>query len=497
MQSLEFAPKLDWSKAQEYRRKEAHTLTVARNTGLRDEAREYSDLLRQDPIYQAAQTLTFQHRWEHLAKKVPEFSLETWEKTGRVLSGINNGVKAALFADIALTTRPSTYMSTEDITAHFKELFAGTQLLEAFGRNTKGHVIKICQESLCDVGLLTAKYSVAGELIGFGVTEEGLNSGLPHALRLLAWENAINQSARPILGEIHTKGETRAPFNSARILEYLFHHPYNVREVDLIDAIGVAYTTANSTLGRFNTLGLVDYKVVNPRTAGSPLEFAWDTNTTNIKFRQTQYFINAHKFQDAVITVIQQKGLVNQRRFSIADIAQQLPEKIRRNWKEKSLRHEISKILTGLTTDGFLQRVNDFKGGEKQSDIALFQKGRSFFFHIILPTLLESPPQPLTNPSKLAQASAKLYYPHSSSNKQREHQNNTQRLVQAIGEGIQTARELAEILKLSVDAVRKILSPHIKGSFEVIVEVGSQPVIIIRTKKKGVWYHSLKNPHSE
>lgn len=345
------------------------------------------------------------------------------------------------------------------------------------------------------MGVLTAKYSFAGELIGFGVTDEGLESGLPHALRLLAWEHTMQESTYPILGQTNSPGETRAPFNSARILEYLFRHPYNARTTDLVDSLGLGGKTAPVALKRFDAFGLVHYKAITLHTSKVPLEYVWDTSRD---LGRAQYIETSHKLQDAVVTVIGQKGLVSHPRFSIGDIVQQLPEEITRRWKEKSLREHISKILSGFAKEGFLQRVDDFKGGEKQSDISLTKKGRSFFLRIILPVLLESPAQPLpASLSQLAQTSAELYYPYSRSSKYREKQNNIRKLAQAIGERPQAAQELAQGVELSDKTINRILSPHIKGSSEAILEVDGQPVVIERRKEKGVWYYSLKKPQDE
>lgn len=498
MPSPEFSPKLDLSSAQEYRRGEANALRNARASGLGAEAREYRDVLHEDPLYQQTQTLAMQHRWEQLAQKIPEFSQEDWERAGRVFSGINNGLKAAIFIDIAQNTSPGMYMPTENIVDRFKNLFAGTQLLEAFGKNTKSQVIDYCQESLCDVGLLTAEYSLAGKPIGFGVTQEGIESGLPHALRLLAWENTMKESAYPILGPTNSGGETRAPANSARMLDYFFRDPYNVREVDLSDALRMGNSIIAIALKRFYYLGLVDYKAITSRTSEAQLEYVWDTNADIGQARQITGY---KKLQEYVVAVIRQKGLANPApRFSIKGIVQSLPEEFKKRQKEKSLRQNISSILSGLARDGLLQRVNNFKGAEKQSDISLAKKGRAFIFRIILPTLLERPAQPLPiNFPQLARTSAELYYPHSKSSKKREKQNNIQKLVQTIIEtnAPQAAQELATIVGLSVGSINKILRPHIKGSSEVILEVGSQPVVIERRKEKGVWYYSLKSPDNE
>ncbi len=146
-----------------------------------------------------------------------------------------------------------------------------------------------------------------------------------------------------------------------------------------------------------------------------------------------------------------------------------------------------------------MQRVNDFKGGKKQSDISLTQKGRAFVLQIILPALLDSPPIESSTISldQLAKKSADLYYPYSNSSKMKEHQNSVRKLVQVITQVPQTAQELAKNLNISADRIRELLKPHIKGSSEIILEIDGQPITIVREKIKGVWYYSIKNPQSE
>ncbi len=496
MASPEFQPKLDWPQAQEYRRGEVKSLRTARNSGLRDETREYLNLLHQDQLYQEAQTLTMQHRWEYLAQRIPEFSAEDWERAGKVFSGINNGVKAALFVDIAQHTRPGMYMPIENIVDDFKNLLAGTQLLEAFKKGTRKRVVSYCQESLCNVGLVTAEYSLEGELIGFGVTEDGVSFGLPHARRLLQWENTAQESAYPILGSTSSSGETRAPFNTARILEYLFRHPHSVRSADLIDNLKLWSYSVQDVLKKLSRLGLIEYKAVTSQTSKVQVEYVWDSRKDLV---QAPYFGKGHELQDAVIAVIQKYGLVqNQPGFYASHIVQKLSEEIKGRWKEKSLREHLSRILSGLAREGFLQRVNDFKGGEKQSDASLTQKGRAFFFCIVLPTLLNSKVESLkTGLTWLAQTSAELYYPYSHSANKRERQNNIQKLVEAIGEVPQTANDLATRVGLSAKIINRILSPHLKNSDKVILEINGQSFTITRIKEKGVWYYSLKNPKGE
>ncbi len=261
MVSLEFGQRLQQARA--FRQDEAAALRSARTNSLRDDAKEYLGVLHQDPQYQQAKELTLFDRWEHLAAKTPEFSDEDWERTGKMLSGINNGVKAALFIDIAQNSAPGTYMPINDIADHFKELFAGTQLLAALGRtHTKKQIISYCQESLCDVGLLTAEYNLAGKLIGFGVTEEGLTSGLPHAWRVLQWENNMQESIYPILGFTRSNGVTRAPFKTSRVLEYIFRHPYNTRAIDLGEIVIGTLIDEASILKRLQVSNLIKYKAV-------------------------------------------------------------------------------------------------------------------------------------------------------------------------------------------------------------------------------------------
>lgn len=491
-------------EAREFRATEATALHSARGSELKPEAREHLAVLRQDPRYQEAKKYSEWVRWETMAAEIPEFSQEAWEKAGRAFSAFNNGIKAALFLEIARSTNPGTYLSIEAIAARFWDLFSGTELLEAVRKHTKGLVVSYCQESLCDVGLLTEEYNLQGELIGFGLTQDGRDFGIAAAAQVLRFENSKNQSVLPLLGATNSAGKTRSPANRTKVLDYLARHPYAVREADLSAAFELDNASVRTSLEIFHQFGLLEYKVATSRTAKEEIQFQVKLGQGLI---EAPYVSRYHVMQDQLVKKV--SALVStdpQALFSISDILSGLPEEVRSSWKDRPLRSQVSRILSGLVREGKLRRVDDFEGGKKFSDITITRKGWQFVRSLVWPVLFVASGEPLTDLQKkaasgvlenlpnMARRSAELYYPYSISSKKRGHEENKLRLVEAISGSSSrlTNKDLAKILRLRSSSIMGYLKPRIKGSNEIIIEVQGQVVTIVREKINRVWYYSIK-----
>lgn len=489
MPSPEFSLRL--AAAREYRDRIANDVRVARSSGLRAEARDYLALLKQDPTYQEARRVVLENRWQMLGERLPEFSQEVWQEAGEVISGINNGVKAAVFAIVAEHTKvPNTYVFLNDLAERFRETFAGTELLEAFGKNTKHHAIKYCEESLCDVGLLTRKLDdESGKTIGFFVIEKG-RKYLPFAHHILTWEASHEQSLLPVLGQTNSSGETRAPENTIRILYYLAKH-IGTREVDVAFDLGVECSLVERPLSSLHRLGFIDRKVVNTHTSETEVRYEIDPRVSP---DETAYVTTNKLLQDEICEIIQQESAG----FSCLRVYAQLPEEIRARWKERALKTTISTIFSGLTRQGMLRRVDDFKGKEKQSHITITPKGREFVSSLILPLLrIANSERPADrqneNFASFAQTSADLYYPHSSSHKTRAYQQNRTRVLEELVQSTipVSVKYLAGKMGLSKRTISKYLKPQLPGSDTIIVDYGGQPVSIQGTVEKGVVYYQV------
>lgn len=508
MNSPEFQNKLQ--QALNYRKAEAKAL---KGNDSRIDAREYLKVLREDPRYIEAQRLVIFNRWERLAQRyIPKFTEQDFKTAGKIFSGINNGVKAALLVTIAENssprsekTGPGTYMPLDDMVDSFKRLFAGTELLEAFGYNTNHHVISYCRESLCGVGLVAEEYGLDNELVGFGITQEGVQLGVPAARLTLWYENQTNQSIFPVLGNTNSGGETRAPFNRITILGYLLHHPYNVRMVDLNTILGDDIKLKDNITHLRNS-GLVEYKAVTFATGKVRIQY--EVGSSN-DLHQAPVINSEPTLQHHIINIIDKTDkdqLTGKVRVSIADVISKLPGELREKWKTEVLRHVVSGILSDLAKNKFLVRVNDFEGSKKQSQISLTKTGRTFFMQTILPVLLLASGRPLTQMQKdrleeagqnfasLAQTSAETYYPHSISSKKRAHQ---ERIIKVINTFLVSeflnSNELAEQTGITLGSVRKYIKLSVSGLNERVIKVGDKIAVLDVQIINGVIYYKLRN----
>lgn len=502
MESTEFSPGLD--QAKKYRQAEAGVLRAGRKSGLRAEAEEYLSVLRKEPQYQQAGELVMQTRWERFAAKVPEFSPAAWEEAGKVFSGVNNGVKAALLLEIGQGY--GNYLPVEDVVDKFKELFAGTELLTAISeyKGPNRQVIRYCRESLCDVGLLAEEVNDAGELIGFGLTKKGKEFGMPAAYLVLQRERETGQSLYPIFGQTSTSKETRAPFNRTKILDYLGRHPRGVREVDLITHLGLLDDSTKITLDQFRKFGLIKYKSITTKTEKSPLRYEI---TAGQDLSQAPHVTENLGLQQEIVKIIVSLAGSQTRQFSNPEIIDGLPEELKKRWQDRSLRVAVPHILSGLARQRWLTRVDDFKGGEKQSDISLTLAGRKLLAKLIWPTLSVVSKMPLTpdrekaiaevrtNLPAFAQNSAQLYYPYSQSSKIRRFAENKANAIGILSTSTKplTARVIAEQLGLSERTIRGYLRSKTPDSAVAIITVGGQDIRVSRKNIKGVWYYRIED----
>lgn len=480
--------------AKAYRKEKAGYLRLASRT-------DALGRLRQDPLYPQARELVVFDRWEHLAQKTPEFSPQTWEKAAGVLSaGCNNGVKARLWIEIAQTTTPQTYISVDYLFERYKTIFAGSSLLETAGRDAKAIMVDYCQDSLCEVGLVAEKINLAGKVIGFSITTNGQK--LLDAAYLTSWfEHNNNQSLFPILGPTLSPGDTRAPVNRAKILDYLMRYPIGMRVADLTTDLQMGQSSVSSHLKLLAKLGLIDCKAVNPHTDKTPLQYSLQEG---INLHEAGYFLSDHSLQDEVVRAIS-LPTTSLLRFSIADIINRLPDELKSRWSIVRLSAIVSRILSGFAKEGYLSRVDNFKGRERQSYANMTSKGRSFVLRFIWPALSIVEGRPLTegqkarialareNLDEFARTSAKLYYPYSQSAKNRaikEHLGRVVELLLGAKEPL-TAQELAEELRLSTSTIRRYLRPKIEGSDQAVINIGEKKITVQRKIVKGVYYYSV------
>ena len=508
MSSPEFQQQLQESK--EFRKNEAAVLLNMRRSGLRTEAWEYLQSLRQGDAYIQARRMVWFERWEKLGEKIPEFTKEQWEETGQVLSGLNNGVKAGLFLTIAQNTSPNTYMPTNAVVERFKEMFAGTELLEALSetKKTRSQVILYCQDSLCDVGLLAEEYATdewgVKKIVGFCVTERGRRIGIFTALSILWYENKAHTSLYPVFGQTASPGETRAPFNRVRVLDYMCRHPYEVREADLVTAVGLEHSLIAGSFHSLSNYEMIDYKSVTSNTGRTQIRYKVVESKDPAK---ADYYQHYPSLQEEIIKILKEST----EPISALDISEKLPDQFKQNWNNKKrLKSHISEVLSDLSRQNYLARVDRFTGAKKQSDVSLTIKGRDLYFQVLYPTLLLSSGRSLSGNylfyieksnkglASCVLESAEMYYPYSTSSKRSKYPESILQVFEILQDNPDssfTAQELAEKMELSTGTIKNYLKPQIPRSNEATFYLEKETMVVIQREKiKGVWYFRVKKP---
>ncbi len=375
------------------------------------------------------------------------------------------------------------------------------------GHKVKDRAISYCRESLCDVGLLAEEWAIdeygVQSLLGFGVTERGKKIGIPTALSVLWYESKTNQSLFSVLGHTSSSGETRAPLNRARILDYMIRHPYEVREVDLATALGLTQGVVEDNLMSLNNHKIIDYKALNLQTGRTQVRYE---KIKDKNLSDADSYPGFSLLYNQIIKMLEETDGPH----SADDIFGGLPDKIKKNWREIGLRSKISRILSKISKQGFLKRVGGFRGHEKYSDACLTLKGKSLYFQVVYPVLLFSSGR---NPSKnhlsylqeisgsyvtFARNSAEFYYPHSASSKQRKSRKNRLQVVEMLQNSPDqsfTLQDLSEKVGLNADTIRLFFKPQTPESLEITLRLNRETSVTVqREKRKGVWYFRAKNP---
>jgi hypothetical protein len=236
-----------------------------------------------------------------------------------------------------------------------------------------------CQYTLAPIGLvaeeLFVRVGTQDKVVGFKITEAGYEYGVPIAAYLLSKSHELPHPFLTIFGPTSTSGgKTRSVTNRANILEYLDSQDEPVREVDVVNVLGIDQGKTGARLTHLSNLGLIEYSSVNSEERG-----------------KIKYFLEKEAKRESVAIVSAYTNLTQE----VADIvfetgevdSNSVYERLRGqhpNAKEKGLRQQLSKILSGLEKQGILRR-GIFKAGEVQSQARITEEGRRVVRDIIEP----------------------------------------------------------------------------------------------------------------
>ncbi len=158
-----------------------------------------------------------------------------------------------------------------------------------------------------------------------------------------------------ILGPTHTPGDSRSPYNRAKILMNLSEEE-NLRRVDLENNIGLDGENIQKHLLSLKKIGFVDYESVSMEEKGFS-KYLWIKG----KPKQVKAVTRSPILNRKVLEILYK----SEKPLNRGKIAEEL------NYPDLSY---ISRILSGLEEQGFCKRVK-FKGREKYSEANITEKG--------------------------------------------------------------------------------------------------------------------------
>ncbi len=333
------------------------------------------------------------------------------EQLGALLAAFNTGVTAATF----LLIPEHGYIAVPDFVQAFRRVFAETEVA-GFSRATP---LDYCRRSLGPIGLVTSDYTIpyfgTDQLVGVGLTQEGIELGIPTASLVLGFERDNSFPIYPALGRTSTNSPdgTRAPLNRAGILDLLRTSPAPLRREDIINQLGINPTVAQQSLVALHQAGVAEYTSIKHRTGKK--QITYELGTLDITL------VHMYKRgRDITREVAEICKLLSSRGDPITQKAvyERLTANPKYQWEEENMHSYVTGILSDLAKQGFLKR-DQFKGGETLSSASITDKGRVLVDQLIHPIkdivngVRVNIPDARPNLSALARNSAKLYYPYS------------------------------------------------------------------------------------
>ncbi len=131
-----------------------------------------------------------------------------------------------------------------------------------------------CTQTLCPAGFLIQEIFGKGlraRCSCFSLSPKGAEYGQPIAAFSLRYAVDHDVSLYELLGPTSSAGDSRAPYNRARIIELLAEGCTQI--VELEDRLGLAHTDINYHLTHLQGLGLVEFRSLKPERG--PKRYRW------------------------------------------------------------------------------------------------------------------------------------------------------------------------------------------------------------------------------
>ncbi len=346
------------------------------------------ELYHEDPDYRQALRIISESRSQREVnhpkiEKKAEFPTDPEKRFEAIISSIGNHAgKQITFLSIPST--PGVIVTPGELHTAFVENSGGVWRT---GRTIqKSHA----QRALIPIGMVAEEAVIRDghntELVGFTKTEAGREYGDPVSKFLLKYASEHNISLEKIFGVTGSNAESRAPFNRARILEYLSERKDDprIRMVDLTKLLGVKRTgESTKSLIALQEAGLVIFDSVDTENAKGKYMYKLNPEFDGeIASRYEAVFASTLN----AIKALQKSGSTE---FEIDNVLSE----IQKNGSDFK-RDFVRDVISDLAKNEYLKR-GEFKGGSTQSTITMPKEGVEFVNELIIPlkTVLTDTPE--------------------------------------------------------------------------------------------------------
>ncbi len=336
------------------------------------------ELYHEDPDYRQAlriiAELRSQREINHTKiEKRAEFPTDPEKRFEAIISSIGNHAgKQITFLSIPST--PGVIVTPWELHTAFVENSGGVW------RTSKSVQKAHAQHSLIPIGMVAEESVIRDgsntELVGFTKTEAGREYGDPIAKFLLKYASEHNISLERIFGNTLSPVNSRAPYNRARILEYLSERKDDphIRMTDLSELLGIKGTNLIArSLKALQEEGLVIFDSVDFEKLKGKFVYKlnpdFEGDTTSPYESVLASTLNA-------IKVLQESGTTG---FEIDNVFKEIQKD-----HADSKRNSVRKVFYDLAKNGYFKR-GEFEGSKLQSVVSILQEGTEFVNDVVIP----------------------------------------------------------------------------------------------------------------
>ncbi len=361
--------------------------------GLRDYRKEVGEPLRNPTTTPEERTKTIQdlgslgeldhenadHRQalriieELRSQKKTEFPTDPEKRFEAIISSIgNNAGKQITF--LSIPSVPGANITRWELHTAFVENSGGVW------RTTSSLQRDHARRSLIPIGMVAEESVIRDgsntEIVGFTKTEAGREYGDPISKFLLKYASEHNISLEKILGTTGSNQDSRAPYNRARILEYLSERKDDphIRIVDISDFLECKNPAlVTNSLRELQEEGLVIFDSVDQENTKG--KYMYTLTPVFEGAARLQHNAIPHPVLDAIKT-LQASGSTE---FEIDTVFSEI-QKNDSNYK----RERVRAVIAELARNNYLKR-GKFEGSKIKSAVRILQEGFEFVNEVIIP----------------------------------------------------------------------------------------------------------------